>query len=460
LYVCSGPGYAVFNSDPWNRLTISAQAASNHGDYRQAERCYRLALQESKGFAAGDQRIADTLEDLGITLTALKDYRQAEQAYQLCLKHRKQYLGPGSERVAVVLQRLSDLYMFQCQYGNAVKCLEQEVAILDKRYGPTHRYLSFPLEKLGKALDQDQRLVDAEEAATQAIRIRQNYIGADNPYLSSDFAFLAKIKQEQHKFAEAESLNQRAISVADAGFGAENAMLLEPLLALHQLYVRDKRTAEARTVLERALKISQHEGAATANTTLDILMKLIPLYYAEKRYALARDSYRKFMRMSAGRPEFPPAKLQEYTLWLGMQLFNSSENTDLEALIVSGLAMAPRKVDEETVGYVGIIGVAQLQSGQLAKAEQSFRRMLALSETFPGKEDALRGNAAASLALALDSQAKNGEAQHFYKMALAMATKYPNQGYAQRTFQSYAEYLRKAGRLEEAKRLEELARKH
>lgn len=452
--------YSTLSADAWSNLTRKAQTALEHGDFRQAEQFYRQALEASKSFDAGDQRLGDTLEDLGTTLTNLKDYRQAEKAYQLCLKHRKQYLGAGSERVAVVLQRMSDLYMFENLFGNAVKCLEQEVAILDRVYGPTHRYLSLPLNKLGKALDRDHRYSDAEEAAAQSIKIRQTYIGADNPYLSGDVALLARIKSEQGKFPEALSLNQKAVALADSGFGSENSFLLEPLLGLHQLYLRDKKTAEARAVLERALKISEQQGASGTTTTIEIMMKLTPLYYAEKKYDLARSTNKKVMKLATGRPDFPPARLQQYTLGLGMQLFNSLENTDLAELISSGLAMSPRALDEEVVGYWGVLGIAQMKSNQLVKAEQSLRRMLALSDKLPGKEECLRGTANVSLGFALEVEGKTSEAEQHYKRALELSLRYPNQQYAKQTFLTYAAYLKKTGRVEEAKRLEDLASKH
>lgn len=448
------------DQDNWQRYTHEADELCKHGHFDQAEQCYRSALMEAKKFPASDLRLSDTLEDLGIVLVNEGKYAQAEQAYNLCLQHREQLLGTEHALVAVVLQRLSDLYMKENKADLAVPCLMREVLILEKRYGAKHRYLSLPLTKLARAQDQAGIYSMAAKSATRALLIRQACLGEDNPCLSEEMTLLATIFAHERQIPEAEHYFQRAVAVAETGFNSDDPALVEPLKKLATMYVERQEYDKAEPLLARALKISDKQAKISCLTRVEILTLLLMSYASQKKLDDADKINELLCKAAPGCQEYGLARWQKLELEYGMTYYGKADYVHAEQVLSRALSLGQPVVNETLASVYGALGVCRMNAQDFKGAAKYFQQMITVGRLFPGPGRLVLGAALSGLACV---SAKSGDmktAGTAYAEAIPIFLQSPTHPVAKDCFSVYAEYLRKLGRSEDAKKFQELASAH
>src|SRR6188474_2863927 len=157
-------------------LLDKARAAFNSGNYQEAERLDRLAVEAAEAGGNAAQR-AEAIGDLGGVLTAKGRYDEAEN---MCLKALGLLREVGMHRyLPVVLNNLGALSNLTGRYPQAESYLKESFEVVQK-LRPGDLYGARVLNNLGvlhfKSGNKDQ----AEKDFKQAIATMENHLGKDH----------------------------------------------------------------------------------------------------------------------------------------------------------------------------------------------------------------------------------------------------------------------------------------
>ncbi len=130
------PAHASAQGGQWN--TAAGIEAYQRGDYAEAEKQFRAALNEAEGFGPQDPRLARSLNNLAELYRVQGRYAEAEPLHKRALAIREKALGPEHPDVAQSLNNLALLYPAQGKYAEAEPLHKRALAIWEKALGPEH----------------------------------------------------------------------------------------------------------------------------------------------------------------------------------------------------------------------------------------------------------------------------------------------------------------------------------
>ena len=174
--------------------------------YAQAEAALREALAIARK-NSGDEtpEMASMLRDLGLVLhLANKNPEEAERDEREALAIRRKVLGNQHQDVADSLVRLSNVLPTD-RAAEAEADLREAIAIL-KSIGTDHLLLSRAMNYLAVALQHDDRLPEAEEAARESVSLVQKSVGKESPMVLRSLFRLMVIINKEHKYDDLDAL--------------------------------------------------------------------------------------------------------------------------------------------------------------------------------------------------------------------------------------------------------------
>ena len=130
--------FAMAQETAWEKNMKASLQAYQRGQYGEAEKQARAAVQEAEKFGPQDLRLAASLHFQAVVKRVRGDYVEAEPLYQRALVIREKSLGPEHPHVAVSLNHLALLYSAQGKYAEADPLYRRALAIREKALGPKH----------------------------------------------------------------------------------------------------------------------------------------------------------------------------------------------------------------------------------------------------------------------------------------------------------------------------------
>ncbi|MEK6738861.1 MAG: tetratricopeptide repeat protein, partial [Planctomycetota bacterium] len=131
------PAYTQENS--WKELNDKATSLFQKKRYADATKPGEEALALAKNtFSAGDTRIADSMNLLGILYRTYGRYADAEPLFHQALAIYKKSNGEGHPSVAKVLYELGETFSLQDKYTEAEPFYSQSLGIYEKAFGADH----------------------------------------------------------------------------------------------------------------------------------------------------------------------------------------------------------------------------------------------------------------------------------------------------------------------------------
>ena len=140
---CALPAYTQENS--WKELNDKATSLFQKKRYADATKPGEEALVLAKNtFSAGDTRIADSMNLLGILYRTYGRYADAEPLFHQALAIYKKSNGEGHPSVAKVLYELEKRFPFKINIPKREPFYSQSLGIYEKAFGATIPVSSTP----------------------------------------------------------------------------------------------------------------------------------------------------------------------------------------------------------------------------------------------------------------------------------------------------------------------------
>ncbi|HKV36996.1 MAG TPA: TonB family protein [Pyrinomonadaceae bacterium] len=117
-------------------LTASVVKLFNQGKYEEALPLAKRALQiREKALPRTDQRVADSLTNLGEVYIGKEDYRAARDTFKRLLQVLEERFGPEDVRLASTLDRLAPLQYRAASFDDAEEAFKRALALREKALG-------------------------------------------------------------------------------------------------------------------------------------------------------------------------------------------------------------------------------------------------------------------------------------------------------------------------------------
>ena len=275
----------------WQVYTDLAEAAFALGDLRQATEMLLIAAEEAERLGRNDERLAETLNKLGVLFYYERKYGPAKalvesalgilqrgeadrldtakllynlagiydadgdpvKAEQVCTTVCEMLEGvKGREaELAIALLKLGELHLAKQQPLQAIFALRRALSILEE-----HRIedwvLAAVLTRIGDFYAIDQRPSEAEPFYWRALEIKKELFGED-PAVVKTLDRIIGVYCRQRKFAQAQLLETWSLKLLESAFGAKSPNVLARVIPLASTLRAQGKLGEARDLLESSL---------------------------------------------------------------------------------------------------------------------------------------------------------------------------------------------------------------
>lgn len=246
------------------------------GKYNEADRVLRQALSVVES-ESGDKRssLADILQYLAMTSSALERYDEAERLLQRAVDVLEQRFGPDDSRVAIGVGVLGEVVMVQGRFDEATQLFDRAAEDIEAKLGSNSLALTVSLDGLGYVSYAEGRYKDAERYLRRSLEIKENGLDSDDLALADGEVALGQALLARSKNRQAKQHYMRALLIREDVLGEGHLDVADALVGLAEVELAIRDTASARRFAERAVTICESD-----DTDLMLL--------ADARFVLAR----------------------------------------------------------------------------------------------------------------------------------------------------------------------------
>lgn len=189
----------------------------------EAEKLYRRALAiQSAHFGRQSEEYAAALENLAIVIEYSGRYSESNPMFIEVLRTRIALDDGGEVRIGGTMNNLGFSLMAQRRYDEARSYLEESLAILKTKLGPSHPALLPMHMNLARIQTFSGRFVDAEKHVDRIEKITAERVGADDPWVVAN-PLRALLYAIQGKPQDAEPILRKRLEILEARNGTPQA---------------------------------------------------------------------------------------------------------------------------------------------------------------------------------------------------------------------------------------------
>lgn len=212
-FLSSPLALAAKSSPEWDSNISGGRQALTKGDFADADRLLKAALDNTRFFKDGDPRMGVTLRSMGDLSLRQQNWSLAKEYFERALAFEQKLLGPES------LEAGDDLYglaLASQQLGDHLAAeifLKRVEEIWRKKLGLNNPRLLSILPAMGAYASMKNDFASAENYYKQTIPIAEARYGASSPKVGSYLNLLAIVQGNEGKFAEAKGNASRAVDL-------------------------------------------------------------------------------------------------------------------------------------------------------------------------------------------------------------------------------------------------------
>jgi tetratricopeptide (TPR) repeat protein len=278
------------------------------------------------------------------------------------------------------------------------------------------------MERVAAALGSAGR-AESEALLRRALAVRERVQGEKHADVAETARALGVNLMRQRRYGEGEPLLQKAIAIQEVWFGPERPEVARTLYDLGSLYYFDRRPAHAVEALERAAAI--HAGDERSRL-FDLPRTLERLASA---LAQAGEDARAAATMERWLGVLPDEYADSIAITEGLEILGRAyraleRHDEADALFERRLSIYQVHLGEhDDIVLVALGGeaVQALMDGRADRAEDLFRRRLALLETQPEVAPLERARLLRAIGMTIPAGERDGEAEALVTRALTMA---------------------------------------
>ncbi|MBW1799233.1 MAG: tetratricopeptide repeat protein [Deltaproteobacteria bacterium] len=436
-------------------------------DYDSARQYFEEALTIRKNlFGAEAAETAHIMNNLGNLLLETGDYGSAQAYFEQALTVREKVLGPEHSDTANTLHGIAVLMQKKGDYGSAQKYYERTLFVWKKALGHDHPWVAFCITNLGSLMESAGKPEDARKYFEEALALRKKIHGTDHRETAAGFRNLADLFQRMGRYAKAEEYYHRAMDIYERVLGKQHPQYTRSAASLAVMWDTQANQKEEKGDYEAAIIIrnrifkqkierfgTDHWEVKDAREKINHLKRLARLtpnqqqrlektqklfdaakpLWDQKKYRdiipLAREVLDIFMDL------FGPDDRETFgsMVYLAAVYLNAGMKDRAESLYLKANRSIERVLGPSHPEYAAILSIQASmyeKTGDLARAEQYYRRLLDIRKSSLGVWHGDYKNSLASLARVYDGMAAHHQekgdfekAKQFNAKAMEMKTR-------------------------------------
>jgi tetratricopeptide (TPR) repeat protein len=422
LLVLCAPQTALSQKTLWETYIEGGRKAYVQGNYADAERLFKEALEAAK--ATGDKgiRLERSLLNLGTVYRDQAKYSEAEKLLKQAILVMEAGNLAEQTDMALALNNLAGLYQLQGRVAEAIELYNRSVRIAEKRMGSKNPELALELNNLAYVYVVAGKYADAGAVLRRSVSLFDNPKKRNSLYYAVTLFNLAFLDQETGNFANAEKLYKQALDVCEKTVGKDHRYTAGALTALGELYTRQGKYVDAEALLKRSLEIMERVHGPGHPEIAGVLHELGSAYLMQGKYQMAEPLCRKALEIAetALGPDHPGVASGLNDLAFVYQ--QQGVYSEAEPLLQRALKIRERKFGYDhakTAQSMKHLAVLYQDEGKLEQSEALLTKALAIAEKQLGRRHADVAEIVRLLARVYARQGKYDLAEPLYKRSLA-----------------------------------------
>ena len=283
------------SKEDYAQLVKQGQASFDHGDYTEALKKFKFALEKAR--SSGDyDHVAEVRMALGRTYVEIQDLDDGQKEFQEILKIRESEKKLTALDASESMNELGKIYRAKGQYSQAQKLFNRALAIRQTYTGPDHAAVAETLADLGNLALAQKQFKKATELLAQAEKVASSTQGLADLNQANIFSAIGQAYQLQGQFDKATTYYEKALAIREKSLNPDNPAIADTLTYLGTLAFVKRDFSKADTYLHRALDIQEKtlskddSSIATTEFCLGVLYQQTKKY--DKAEPLLADSLR------------------------------------------------------------------------------------------------------------------------------------------------------------------------
>lgn len=361
-------------------LRVMGQVRTSLGEYRQAERLHRRALDRHQSLHSGPHaQTAKTLSGLGNVLEERGEYRASISRLRRALNMHRASPESDPQMEATMMGELSESLRREGALDSA-EAVQRSALTLSRREPEADSLdVATALMKLGIVLRHQGNLDRAEALHRQALQLRRSRLPPDHLDRITSLQNLASVLSQRDKYEQAETLYRRVIATY-----RENG-------------------------------VEKHPGVAQSLSGLGVTLR------KQGYFGRAEEAYRQALSIERSHVEAPHPDLALYLNNLGVTLKKQGRLEEAATVHQRALSMRRTLFDKghsATIGSLNNLATLRFSQDRVDQAARRMRMVVSQLRTRHGDDHPRTAVARNNLAVILSRKEQHERAIPLYRAAV------------------------------------------
>jgi serine/threonine protein kinase len=290
-------------------------------------------------FGSQNERVAQSLNDLGVLERQLGHPAEAEPLLVESLAIRRRVLGNDRNEVAITLVELGRVMRERGRAAEAEGPIREALAIRQRIYGDEHQETATSKSELGLLLWDRGDVAGAEPLFRQNLATTERILGADYPNVGAAKRSLAQVLIEKGDTAGAETLLRESLEIERQAFGEERPQYASALNSLAVALEVEGRLEEAQDMFEKAVGIARPRLGESHPLVAAMMLNLARVHIARGHGATTEAALRKVLSVRQGLIDKGDWRIAQVQSLLGASLLAQGRYADAEPLMIDADAV-------------------------------------------------------------------------------------------------------------------------
>jgi tetratricopeptide (TPR) repeat protein len=253
---------------------------------------------------------------LGTSFRYLGERKIAADQFQAAHTIFAEHLGTDHPKTLASKNKLAHCYELLGRHAEALKLLEENLALLKAKLGPDHPDTLMSMYYLANSYYDLRRHAEAFKLREETLALRKAKLGPDHPDTLRSMTSLANSYAALGRNAEALKLTEQSLPLLKAKLGPDHPDTLGSMNNLANSYAALERYAEALPLTEQTLALQKAKLGPDHPDTLASMNNLAANYSALGRYAEALKLHEQTLALWQAKlgPHHPNTLLTMYNI--------------------------------------------------------------------------------------------------------------------------------------------------
>ena len=295
--ICSALAKPVVRTNSCASLRSMARVYMASGGYEKAQPFLEKALNLAREMNASDSEMSACMLDLAYLYKNQGRLTKAETTCLSGLALQEKAYSQSHPYVAYTLRILSEIYLKQARYSEAVKILERALTIVRGYSLEDDQELAPFKVDMARLLAAQGDYVKAESYFTEAMVSIENSFGPNHLYTTKVLCSMAELYVLHQRYNEAEELISRVLPIQQRIYGHDHHFLVPVWLVKSSIYEAEGDLVDAKSLLEKSLNSLENITGSGRAYEWDVLSRLGRLYNLSQEYTKAEEALQRALEI-------------------------------------------------------------------------------------------------------------------------------------------------------------------